>query len=120
MARERIYDDGPLTAAEKQQRYRDRAKKDKAAKTKEVIGKQGEELRQMLHGYINGLSYVELWDLAQAIIDPGPKQYVTMEELSAMSGIPEHELKSLERKGVISKVKPGDANPYLPFAGYFE
>jgi hypothetical protein len=95
MARKRIYSDGPLTAAEKQQRYRNRTKDETRAATKEIIGKEGEELRENLHRYINGLSYVELFDLAQAIINPGPKQFVTLEELSALSGIPEHELKSL-------------------------
>ena len=120
MARKRIYGDGPLTPAEKQQRYRNRTKKDIADATKKIVAKEGEELRENLHRYINGLSYVELFDLAQAIINPGPKQYGTLEELSALSGIPEHELKSLERKGVISKEKPEDVNPFLPYAGYFE
>jgi hypothetical protein len=102
MAGKRINSKAPLTAAEKQSRYRQKQQEEKQSERDEVT----EGLRAALKAWINGQPYEKLLELAEYIFY-GDKT-VTLKELSEMSGLSIYELKKLESQGVISPVDPSD------------
>jgi len=102
MAAKRINKSAPLTAAEKQKRYREK----QAAEDKKEDDRILKNMREVLIEDINKLSLEELRALIKKIYSPaGMDRLVSLEELSRDTGISLHELKKLEAQGVIEPVK---------------
>lgn len=103
MAQKRINEAAPLTAAEKQKRHREKQAEEKQT----AADKQTERLREQFKKEIDALSPDQLMKLID-LHDHPPKypDYVTLKELSAMTGISLYELKKLEAEGVIEPVHP--------------
>ena len=103
MARKRINGNAPLTAAEKQKRYREK----KAAEEKQEDDRRLERMREVLIEDLYKLSLEEMRALIKKIYSPSVPDMVSLEELSEMTGISKYELKKLEAQGVI---KPSEDN----------
>ena len=103
MAGKRVNKESPLTAAEKQKRYRQK-KEDEETAMKNQAAKQ---LREKLHAYIDKLPAENIFELCNYICYNG-NQTVSMKGLSEMTGISMYELKKLESQGVISPISDYD------------
>jgi hypothetical protein len=98
MAGKRINKSAPLTAAEKQKRYRGK----KAAEENQAEDIFLSKLRETFISDIYKLSLDELIALMRkANSRKSCPEYVTLKELSELSGISVYELKKLEARGVI-------------------
>ena len=93
MAGKRINKEAPLTAAEKQKRYRENKKDD-----------IDERFRNWFYAWMDELTTEELKIISKHIIEPEP--LVPLKDISEATGISMYELKKLESQGVI--------NPYSP------
>ena len=103
MAGKRVNSEAPLTAAEKQKRYRQKKEDEEKKGIKLLV----DHFREKLHVYIDGLSDDGISDLCKLIIHGGEAP-VTLKEISEMTGISMYELNKLESKGVISPISDED------------
>jgi hypothetical protein len=105
MSGKRVNKAAPLTAAEKQKRYREKKEAEEQAAADEHI----EWVRKRFIEEIRELPQDELLKLIN--LKENPPEYpdlMTREELRSSLGISEYEFKKLESKGVIEPVKPAD------------
>jgi DNA-binding transcriptional MerR regulator len=105
MAGERINKAAPLTASEKQKRYRGKKADEKRAAIEDHINR----LRELFIEEIRELPPDELLKLIK--LKDNPPEYpegVTLKELSKILGISMYELKKLEAQGIIEPIKTAD------------
>ena len=103
MAGKRINKTAPLTAAEKQQRHRDK----QAAEKQTASDDRNERLREQFIKEINELSPDQLMKLIE--LHDNPPEYpqtVTMKEFCTLTGISEYEFKKAEAMGYIKPTEP--------------
>ncbi|MCL1812986.1 MAG: hypothetical protein FWG29_05640 [Treponema sp.] len=110
MAGKRINPEAPLTGAEKQKRYRQKIKDGEAAEEEAGLAKLEALCREVLVEYIDGLDRGEFFTVYDRLSNPENyvKRFVSLEELSELSGIDVKDLKKLEKQGVISPVDPSN------------
>ena len=102
MAGKRINKEAPLTAAEKQKRYRQKREEElKEAKAQEM----DEKIRELKFGLMARINatddYDTLYNIAYYIIRGKPYNRVSENELKQMLGISDYEFDKLVRQGVI-------------------
>jgi hypothetical protein len=118
MAGKRINSKAPLTAAEKQKRYREKREAEENEAEDIFLSK----LRKTFIGDINKLSLDELIALMRKANSRNScPEYVTLKELSELTGISVYELKKLKAQGVIKpEADNGLAGADLSLIGFTE
>ena len=102
MARKRLNKSAPLTAAEKQARYRQKIADEKEA----AIDEQTAGLRAFFHTYLDQLTDEEFTDLFYTAMNGGEK-LMSKKEISDLMNLSDYEWKKLERNGVL---KPAESD----------
>jgi hypothetical protein len=102
MARKGLSKSAPLTAAEKQARYRHKIADGKEA----ALDEQTAGLRAFFHSYLDQLSDDEFTDLFYTAMNGGEK-LMSKNEISVLMNLSDYEWKKLERNGVL---KPAEIN----------
>jgi len=103
MAGKRINKAAPLTAAEKQARYRQKIADEEKATTDERIAGQ----RTFFHKYIDQMPDDEFLDLMYAALNGGEK-LMDKKEIYNLMNLSDYEWKKMERAGVFENSKAKD------------